>query len=257
MRTATFFVLLLTAAPAVAQTPLISLAPPPGPVLGPKTVMPANVACTDVPVANVPPSPLHILAPHGDDARELSYRSDVVVLSGGTPAGLMPGQRFFTRRFRAPRSGETVSAKDRGSIRTSGWLTVIAADEHSALARIDYACDGVASGDYLDAYVEPVLPATPAAATQTDFSNMGHVLSGVDQRESFGAGDMLSIDRGASGGLAVGTRIAFYRDRQNGTPLVELGTGIVLEVAQETAKVVVEKARYGVTTGDYVAFRQP
>lgn len=259
MRTATIFVLLLTAAPAAAQNsqpPLISLAPP-GPALGPKTVLPASIACTDAPVSAEPSSPLRIVAQHGGDAREFSYRNDVVVLNGGTPEGLVPGQRFFTRRFRAPRNGETVSAKDRGSVRTSGWLTVIAADEHSALARVDYACDGIASGDYLDAYVEPTLPAEPAAARQSDFTDMAHVLSGVDRRESFGAGDILSIDRGSSRGLTAGMRIAFYRDRQNATPLIELGTGIVLEVAAETAKVVIEKARMAVTSGDYVAIRQP
>jgi hypothetical protein len=169
----------------------------------------------------------------------------------------MPGQRFFTRRFHGPRSAEQVSATIIGSIRTSGWLTVIAADEHSALARVDYACDGVASGDYLEPYAEPVLPAEAAAATQTNFADMGHVLSGVDRRESFGAGDILSIDRGASRGIAIGMRIAFYRDRQNATPLIELGSGIVLEVSAETAKVVIDKARYAVNSGDYVAVRQP
>lgn len=255
MRTAIFFLLLLAASPATAQTPLSALAPSAGPTLGPKTIVPANVACTDVPVMAAPSSPLHIVAPHGGDTREMSYRNDVVVLNGGTPGGLLPGQRYFTRRFTAPRNGEEISSRDRGTVRTSGWLTVIAADEHSALARIDYACDGVATGDFLEAYVEPVLPSTPPAATQTDFSNLGRVLSGVDRRESFGAGDILSVDRGTSHGLAVGTRIAFYRDRQNATPLVELGTGIVLEVTSDTAKVVVDKARFAVTSGDFVALR--
>ena len=254
MRTAGFFLSLLLAAPAAAQTPLGAIAP--GPALGPKTLVPANVACTDVPVAAHASSPLHVLAPHGDDHHEFSYRNDVVVLSGGTPQGLQPGQRFFTRRFRTPRSGESISDKDRGTVRTSGWLTVIAADEYSALARIDYACDGVATGDYLDAYVEPVLPQEVAAEGKIDFSNMARVLSGVDRRESFGPGDLLSVDRGTSQGMTVGARIAFYRDRHNGAPLIELGSGIVVEVSGGTSKVVVERARFAVTTGDYAALRQ-
>ena len=52
-------------------------------------------------------------------------------------------------------------------------------------------------------------------------------------------------------------RVAFYRDRQNGAPLVELGSGIVLEVSAEIGKVVVDRARLAIVTGDYVALRQP
>jgi hypothetical protein len=73
----------------------------------------------------------------------------------------------------------------------------------------------------------------------------------------FGAGDFVSIDRGSSTGLTTGTRVAFYHDRQIGAPLVEVGTGIVLEVAAETAKVVLDSARFVVRTDDYWAIRQP
>ena len=142
-------------------------------------------------------------------------------------------------------------------MRTTGWLTVIGADEHSALARIDYACDGVASNDYLDPYVEPVLPRDVAADGRIDFSNLGRVLSGVDRRESFGAGDILSIDRGSAHGVTAGGRVAFYRDRRNGTPLVELGTGIVVEVSAGTSKVILDRSRSAVSSGDYAALKQP
>jgi hypothetical protein len=210
-----------------------------------------------MPVAAIPSSTLRIASPHAGDSHEFSYRDDIVVLSGGAPQGLATGQRFFARRFHTPRNGEAVSGKDRGSVRTTGWLTVIAVDEYSALARIDYACDGVATGDYLESFVETVLPADAPAATRTDFSRLGKVLSGVDRRESFGAGDFLSIDRGSSGGVSTGMRVAFYRDRMNGTPLVELATGVVVEVSADTAKVVLDRARFPVTSGDFFGVRIP
>ena len=258
MRTSGLFcsVLLVVAAPAAAQS-LISLAPPPAPIYGPKTVITANVACTDVPVAAHQPPPLHIVALHGADTRELSSRDAIVVLSGGTPQGLAPGQRFYARRLLGPRAGETVTEKIVGAVHTSGWLTIVAADENSALARIDYACDAVMTGDYLEPYTEPSLPAVAAAAGRTDFSNLGRVLQGTDRHEVFGAGDFVSIDRGAAQGLAAGTRVAFYRDRRNGTPLVELGTGIVLEVSATSAKVVLDNAGYDVRSDDYWGIRQP
>jgi hypothetical protein len=250
-------VLLVAAAPSAAQS-LVQLAPPPAPIYGPKTVIPAHVACTDVPVATHQAPPLHVVAPHADDHRELAYRDQVVVLSGGTPQGLAPGQRFYARRLLGPRAGESTSEKIVGAIHTSGWLTVIAADEHSALARVDYACDAIMNGDYLEAYAEPALPATVASAGgRTEFSNLGRVLQGTDRAEMFGAGDFVTIDRGAAQGLSAGTRVAFYRDRQTGTPLVELGTGIVLEVSGSAAKVVLDGARFVVRSDDFWGIRQP
>jgi hypothetical protein len=113
------------------------------------------------------------------------------------------------------------------------------------------------SGDYLDPFVEPELPEVAPASDRTDFTNLGRVLQGSDRNEMFGAGDFVSIDRGADHGLAPGTRVAFYRDRRNGTPLVEVGTGIVLEVAANTAKVVLDDANHVVRTDDYWGIRQP
>jgi hypothetical protein len=252
-----FGVVLLTVAPAAAQS-LITLAPPPAPIYGPKTVVPAHVACTDVLVGTAPAPSLHVVAPHGADAREFSSRDAVVVLNGGTPQGIAPGQRFYARRLLGPRAGETLANKAVGAVHTSGWVTVIAADANSALARVDYACDAVMAGDYLEPYADIALPADVAAAGErTDFTNMGRVLQGTDRTEMFGAGDFVAIDRGSAQGLTAGTRVAFYRDRQNGTPLVELGSGIVLEVTATTAKVILDGARFAVRSDDYWGIRQP
>jgi hypothetical protein len=150
-----------------------------------------------------------------------------------------------------------VSERDKALVHTSGWITVVAADAHSALARVDYACDAVSSGDYLDPYVEPVLPEVAAAGTETDFANLGRVLAGTDRAELSGAGDFITIDRGAAQGLRAGARVAFYRDRGNGAPLVELGTGIVVETTAAASKVVLDRARFEVREGDYWTLRTP
>lgn len=250
--------IVLTAPPAGAQTPLIAVAPPQPTVFGPRTVVPVLVACTDVPVTAPTSSALHVLAPHAPHSNELSYRDQVVVLSGGTPQGLQPGQRYFTRRYEPVSYRDGLDASGTyGVIRTTGWLTVIAADEHSALARIEYACTAVAVGDYLEPYVEPSLPVTVAPVAPHDFSEFGQVLLGRDGRRSFGAGDLLSIDRGSANGVTAGARVAFYRDRRNGTPLVELGTGVVLDVTDGTSKVVLDRAADAVAVGDYVVFQRP
>ena len=256
MRISGFVFSLLLASPAAAQS-LVTLAPPSPPIYGPRTVIPAHLACTDVPVAAHQRPPLHIVAPHGGDNHEFSVRDGVVVLSGGTPQGLEPGQRFYARRLLGLRAGETPSGDVVGAVHTAGWLTVIAADENSALARVDYACDAVMSGDYLEPYTDPALPKVAPSGERTDFSNMGRVLNGSDRNEIFGAGDFVSIDRGAAQGMTAGTRIAFYHDRGIGAPLVEVGTGIVLEVGPMSAKVVLDNARFVVRTDDFWGIRQP
>ena len=244
--------------PAAAQTTIQVAPAPTGPGLfGPRTVLPVTVACTDLPTATVVEHPLRIVAPHSGDDHAISRAGDIVVLNGGTAQGFAIGQRYFTRRLTAPVNRERISNLERGAIRTSGWLTVIAADERSTLARIDYACTGIEAGDYLDPYTETVLPVATAARGLTDFSDLGRVLLGVDRREQFGAGELLSIDRGAAHGMTGGRRVAFYRDRNNGTPLFEIGEGIVVEVSLDTSKIAVDWTNQDVLKGDYVGVRRP
>lgn len=254
MRIAVFVAAVLFAAvPATGQT-LAAIAPTSG-TFGPKTLLPALVACTDRPTSAMPSAPLRVVAPHAGDRHRDSSAGQLVVLNAGTVHGLRAGQQFFTRRVQPPANGEPMTLATPGSIRTSGWLTVVAADALLALARIDYACTAIESGDYLEPYVEPALPATVAAAGRTNFADLGRVLFGVDRREAFGAGDLLSIDRGSTRGIVAGARVAFYRDRANGTPLVEIGTGIVMEVSAESSKVVLERANQDVRRGDYFGVR--
>jgi hypothetical protein len=250
-------VFLCAAGPAAAQTPILAVPQAVGPDFGPKTVTPTLTLCTDLPTTTAPMASLRVVAPHAVDLHELSERGDLVVINGGTPQGLSIGQRFFTRRLMPPASREPMGPTEPGSIRTSGWVTIVAADERSSLARIDYGCTIVDSGDYLDPYVEPTLPATIAEAGPTSFTDLGRVLFGQDRRESFGAGDFLSIDRGAARGMVNGARVAFYRDRRNGTPLVELGTGIVVEVSAETSKVVISRANQDIRRADLFGVRGP
>jgi hypothetical protein len=223
--------------------------------LGPRTLTPSIVSCTDLPTATVPTSPLRVVASHSGGLHQIYGTGEIVVLNGGTPQGLMVGQRYFIRHLQLGLTAEQPSVATPAPIRTAGWLTVIAADERFALARIDFACDAVEAGDYLDAFVEPVLPSHVPADGPANFNEMARVLFGTDRKQTFGAGDITNIDRGKSSGIGKGTRVAFYRDRQNGTPLVELGAGIVLDITDTSAKVVLVRAREAIMTGDYVAIR--
>jgi hypothetical protein len=248
---------LVAASSAFGQVSSVQVmeAPATNPNLGPRTLTASIVACTDLPTATVPASALRILSGQVGDDHTVYAPGEIVVLNGGTPQGLLVGQRYFSRRLQLGFEGEPPSVESRGAIRTSGWLTVIAADERFALARVDFACDNVESGDYLDPYVEPVLPASATADGPPNFTDMGRVLFGPDRRQTFGAGDLANIDRGTAQGIGIGTRVAFYRDRMSGTPLVEMGAGVVVETTADTAKVVLVRARDAVWRGDYVVIR--
>jgi hypothetical protein len=259
MRTGAFFLIgvLGCAAAASAQAPALSVTGPSltDMALGPRTLHAALVACTDLPTTAPSASPLRILAAQTGDKHQVYAPGDVVVLNGGTPVGFLVGQRYFVRRLQFGLTGEAPSADVQGAVRTAGWLSVIGVDERFALARVDYACDTVQAGDYLEPFVEPVLPNTVVADGPTNFADMGRVLFGADRRQTFGSGDIANVDRGKTHGIGVGTRVAFYRDRLNGTPLVEMGAGVVVEVAAETSKVVLVRTREVIIRGDYVAVR--
>lgn len=255
------FGLLVTAA-VLAVVPAAAQNVPLGPLaaaeaLGPRTVIPALVACTDRPTSAAPDFALSVAAPHAADAHGASTKHHLVVLNAGTLSGLMVGQQYFTRRLLPPVNGEPMTIATPGSIRTTGWLTVVAADERTALARIDYACTAIEAGDYLDPYAPSALPVALAAPGRTNFDDLARIVFGVDRRESFGAGDFLSIDHGITRGVATGARVAFYRDRANGTPLVEIGSGVVVEVSADTSKVVVQRSSEELRRGDYAGFRTP
>ncbi len=158
--------------------------------------------------------------------------------------GLAPGQRYAVRRLQGdpkafPRQGDGF-----GAVRTAGWVTVTAVNEWNARAVVDLACDGINPGDYLDLYTEPALPTTASEMMPPDFSDRANVLEGTDAKGIFGDGDTLSINRGTAHGVVAGARYAFYRDRydgKDGMPLFHLGDGVVVELGEQTSKVVVVK----------------
>lgn len=253
--------LTLAAVPAWAQSPVD--------VTGPRMLTPSHLACTDLPITAKPEPRLVIKGVHSTDGRTLVGEGSVVAIGRSADDGLAPGQRYVIRRLQGdpkafPREGEGF-----GAVRTAGFLTVTAVDEHNALATIDYACDGVVPGDYLEVYAEPLLPTSASEMVHPDFSDRATVLPGPDTRELFGDGDTFSIDRGTVNGVVAGMRYAIYRDhriddyrhtdhRDGIMPLVYMADAVVMEVGERTSKVVIVKGVNFVEVGDVaVPRRQP
>jgi hypothetical protein len=130
----------------------------------------------------------------------------------------------------------------------------VAANDTTAIGLVEFACDGIMRGDYLQPYVDPVLPSgldRADTAGDPDFSSPSHVLFGENERNSGGTGDFMVIDNGSSRGIGPGTRFAVYRDlRTPGVSLAPVGEAIVVFADADTAVIRVTRARDAVQKGD-------
>jgi hypothetical protein len=241
---------LLVAVPASAQSGKD--------VSGPKTLKPWMVACADLPVTTAPTFRSTITGVYkAGDGEVVAGPRDEVMINRHPDDGLAVGQRWVVRRAQTTFYGFGGRQEGFARVRTAGTIVITAIDENNARATIDFACTSIVAGDYLDAYVEPELPTTATQMMEPDFDERFKVLEGTDGAQLFGDGDTLSVDRGATHGMAVGQRLAFYRDRRDGMPLFYLADGVVQHVSELTSKVVVVKAIDGVTTQDVVVYRRP
>lgn len=240
---------LSAAAPVWAQTSLN--------IFGPRTLTSAHVMCTDLPAVTKPAPTLFIKGGHNTDGHNTMYKGEVAVLNRTAGDGLQVGQHYFVRRLHAgptrafPREGEGY-----GMVRTAGWLTVTAMDETNALATIDFSCDSIETGDYLEPFTAMVFPTSVDPLGAPIFEDRANILFGTDTRTTFADGDTLNIDRGTVHGVAPGARFAIYRNIQFGLPLVYVGDAVVLEQGELTSKVVLVRVRDVVQQGDVVVPRR-
>jgi hypothetical protein len=213
------------------------------------------VMCTDLPAAAKPTPHMFIAGPVATDGR-IAAASGMVVIKRTPDDGLAIGNRYIAQRVHGdpkafPRPGEGY-----GDLRITGTVVIRALDELNAIAEVDFACDSVESGDFLEPYVEPIIPTDAAPMALPDFSDRASVLFGADNRVAFGDGDIASIDRGTVHGVMPGARYAIYRDTHDGMPLVYIGEAVVLTASEMTSKVMVTKAFDAIAGGDVAVPRR-
>jgi hypothetical protein len=183
--------------------------------------------------------------------RSLFGMRDTVIVSGGTNGGVELNQQYAIRR------AYTFGHAGKGqlqTIHTTGWLRIVAVNDATSVALVEQVCDGVIAGDYLEPFVAPA-PATGGAINTTadlDFSSLGRVLFGDEERRLAGPGDFVLLDSAAAG-IAPGTRVAVYRDLKTaGVPLVAVAEGVIVTVNNGTPLMRVTTTRDAVRSGDYV-----
>lgn len=223
----------------------------------PSALSAAEVAVACAPSLTVVPdrAAVHSLRIAGSQdtvPRTLFGNLELVVISGGTRNGIQLAQLYTIRReyvFGRPSEGQLQT------IHTTGWLRVVGVNDTTAIAQIENVCDGVSTGDYLEPFTAP--QATPAgtASGAPNFSELGRVIFGDQERAIAGPGDFMMLERGRAP-LAAGTRVAVYRDLHTpGIPLTAVGEGVIVSVG-DTQLLRVTAGRDAIAGGDYVAPRR-
>ena len=232
--------------------------------LGPVTVYPQYIRCAEVP-GKAPEAPTYwIVGGHNTDGHISYVKGDELVLNGGTNINLAPGQRYVVRRPEG-HFGETSATGDQKkndlsyyAIRSLGWVTVTAVNENMALATVDFACEPIQAGNYLEPLIEPAVPASAGPRNYPNFDDRAVVLYGDDRRQSIADGEMAYINRGSADGVVPGARFAVYRDKHIvGLALIYVGDGVITEVMEKTSQMVIVNLKDAVYAGDTVVPRPP
>jgi hypothetical protein len=189
--------------------------------------------------------------------RTLYGSRDYVVVNAGTAKGLQIGQKFYARRK------FTAGYESRFGMHaaiTAGWLSIVAVNETTAVAHVDFACDGISQGDFLEPFAPPELPVGTGRSDTTgelDFSSPVRVMFGDYGRLIGGVGDLMLADIGQGEGAAAGARYAVYRDLGvSGVPLAAVGEAILISVGEKTSTFRLTESRDAIVSGDLLIPRK-
>ena len=235
-------------APVAPPVPRVLPPPPPPPVLAPIPEHDRDSVCgPSMPAGD--PSFGTVRATRDGAVNELYAQSDQLRIDGGTKTGLEIGRNYVVRRTYRVR-GVTRDAKLE---HVAGVVQVVAADEHTAMAAVVYACDELMRGDVLAAFnPEPVRPAEPLGTPAYDdaakilFADIGQQL-GAARR-------LMVIDRGSDADLRAGqTLTLFRRERLAGLSPSVIGFASVVAVRDHSATIRVDQGRDAIDSGDWAA----
>ena len=192
-----------------------------------------------------------------------THSVDLLIINGGTDAGLQLGARFFLRRPLQFGSGRLIGAPV--EIITDGWIRIVAVNESTAIASVERSCGAIFQNDYLEAFTTPEMPENREDTGEPDFDSPARIVSGSDGHDSLVPGEFVIIDQGSDQNVQTGARFEIYRDTANtgrllsaptGTPLVSVGQAIVVSTSGLQARARIVQSREAVRIGDYAVFRR-
>ena len=194
----------------------------------------------------------------GSERTKIGYGpSEYVVINAGTSQGVRAGQRFLVRRVVQDQFAVEAIGEKSYSIHTAGWVTIVDAQEESAIAVISEACDAVVIDDYLEPFVIPGPAPAPPVVTQPDWARPARVILGDERRQLGGEGTIMVMDRGSDHGLRVGQPLTIFRQTMEGRgPNQTLGDALIVEVHPETSLIRIMRSREAIEVGDLIAIHR-
>jgi hypothetical protein len=223
------------------------------------THLPADVLpliCAPSATYEMPAVPLRLTGGQALEVRTTWIPGDLVTINAGRNNGMQVGQEFFVRRVQAERE-RPVSREAPAIVRTAGWIRVYAVDDDMSLATIQYACDPLEVGDYLEPFTVPTAVPRREKQGKPEKGNYGRVLAGNDRRKTYGAGEYVVIDRGRDHGIVPGSQFVVYHDKkEHGNFLYEVAEAVAVDVRESSATLHLTFSRSAVSVNDYVSMRK-
>ena len=187
---------------------------------------------------------------------------DIVYVSGGREAGLMPGSVFTVVETKGivkhPVSNETIGEH----YRYNGRVRILSAQDTTAIAEISHSCHPISVGAVL-------MPFTPEPVPLARYSGMIGLNDPVTEEAlidapiivlsdagvlSLGQGHVVYIDRGAED-VSPGDLFTIYRPTPSEIPPLIIGELAVLSVGETTAVAMILDSRQVVHVGDRLSPR--
>lgn len=186
---------------------------------------------------------------------------EIMYINGGVNQGVAAGDQFFILHRNRPLT-HPISNDKMGIVYTQvGRLRVLCAQEDTAIAEIDYACDPVVLGDVLLPF-QPVpvpLVLAPDPSDRCDTPNgkpTGYIVYNRDDQIDIGTDWTVFIDLGTAEGIYPGEFATIFRENPvAGMPRLVIGEIGVLTVNDGYSTAKVTKAWRPVEIGDRVEIK--
>src|SRR5258708_17861048 len=181
---------------------MLSMPQAPAPACSPHPALLEQISCAPAGLPVPPLAGMRVLGGyvHG---RIMFGPGDAVIINAGVSQGVQKGQQYFVRWLINDASTTQPTIGALYGVHTAGWLTVVDAKDTMAVATVTHACDGVFEGDYLEPYVNPVMP-SPALGGKPDYEHPGRIVLADERRQTGYPGLVMLVNRGNREGVRAG-----------------------------------------------------
>jgi hypothetical protein len=187
-------------------------------------------------------------------------QGDVIYLNQGRLAGIEPGSEWGIQRHTRRVNHPVTNAEMGVYVRRLGRVRVMAVQDETSIAVIDFACEDIHDSDELVPWSEiPIprmteMPEFDRYAVDPSGNAAGYIVAFSDPVDAVGQGHVIHVDLGADTGLGPGDVLTLFRDNAD-LPRLLLGQAVVLTVESGSATVRITDSVRESGIGDNVEIR--